>query len=544
MKLWPSFFVLMPCAVYGTTFPSGQPTVMSKYGQIQNVQNYSSNPFWSPDAPHNQRMPTPVYVQGADLTAGECMSVVNSLIAAQCASRNNCLDSRISDIRPAIMLQLSRMPGHNYASSCGGYIDNAFDDYVAQYRVTTPSYGAAFPTGTVANPNINQPTYKMENPYQPRLPGAPWDPWGQEMKDRVVEMKTLQAQNGGTSDNKLAAAAFPTTIADVSFTERMENKAAGYEPYANASAYQQLNIESDEKYWAREIQRLERISQSDRARMTDAQYCDKYPLDEKYCPQTPGLEEKIIAIGNAITAAGAPTTSTTGAAPTRPASKPDTKPTQTVTSAIQSTGTATIVANNRVHGGPCTPPARSNWWQNKILTSGKYEKIDPAFEKAMITIFRKEGDCGNDPDDRGGYTCYGISSVANPDVDMKTLTRAGAEDIAYTRYYTNAGIHKLPDSIRGDVLQAGWGSGVKTGINKFRGMFNLDRNGQVDADLIAAAENYNGDLHNDFLDVLQDFYVQVSKRDNNKKFLKGWMNAVQLFRENGCHVEPAQALYR
>ena len=58
----------------------------------------------------------------------------------------------------------------------------------------------------------------------------------------------------------------------------------------------------------------------------------------------------------------------------------------------------------------------------------------------MITIFRKEGDCGNDPDDRGGYTCYGISSVANPDVDMKTLTRAGAEDIAYTRYYTNAGL--------------------------------------------------------------------------------------------------------
>lgn len=271
----PSFILL--CAVFplmshGSTFPSGQPTVMSKYGQIQNVQNYSSNPFWSPDAPYNQRMPTPVYVQGADLTAGECMSVVNSLIAAQCASRNNCLDSRISDIRPAIMLQLSRMPGHNYASSCGGYIDNAFDEYVAQYRVTTPSYGAAFPTGTVANPNINQPTYKMENPYQPRLPGAPWDPWGQEMKDRVVEMKTLQAQNGGTSDNKLAAAAFPTTIADVSFTERMENKAAGYEPYANASAYQQLNIESDEKYWAREQQRMETLKQTNYA-----EWCRRMP---------------------------------------------------------------------------------------------------------------------------------------------------------------------------------------------------------------------------------------------------------------------------
>ncbi|MDE6477999.1 MAG: hypothetical protein K2L94_01995, partial [Alphaproteobacteria bacterium] len=318
-----------------------------------------------------------------------------------------------------------------------------------------------------------------------------------------------------------------------------------YEPYKDASAYQALNIESDETYWAREIQRLERISETDRAHMTPAQYCDKYPLDAEHCPQTPGLEEKIIAIGNALTKSSTPKTDTSGAAGTDvahvPTPTPSTRPEPTTRPSETTTPTT---HNNRTHGGPCTPPARSNWWINRILTSGKYETIDPAFEKAMITIFRKEGDCGNDPDDRGGYTCYGISSVFNPDVDMKTLTRSRVEDIAYTRYYTNAGIDRLPDSIRGDVLQAGWGSGVTTGINKFRGMFNLKQNGKVDAELIAAAENYDGDLHNDFLDVLQDFYVQVSKRGNNKKFLKGWMNGIQLFRENGCHVEPQQPLYR
>ncbi|MDE6477784.1 MAG: hypothetical protein K2L94_00880, partial [Alphaproteobacteria bacterium] len=252
MKYWTILFGLIPVMSHATSFPSGTPTVMSKYGQIQNVQNYSSNPFWSPDAPYNQRMPVPVYVQGADLNAGDCMTVVNSLIASQCASRNHCLNTQLSDVRPAIMLQLSRMPGHNYASSCAGYIDTLFADYVAQYRVTTPSGGAAFPTGTIANPNINQPTYQMANPYQPRVPGSPGDPWGQGIIDRATEMKRLQAQNGSGTSNQLAAAAFPTTIADVSFTDRMENKAAGYEPYKDASAYQALNIESDETYWARE----------------------------------------------------------------------------------------------------------------------------------------------------------------------------------------------------------------------------------------------------------------------------------------------------
>ncbi|MDE6570604.1 MAG: hypothetical protein K2L95_00065 [Alphaproteobacteria bacterium] len=267
-------FGLIPVMSHATSFPSGTPTVMSKYGQIQNVQNYSSNPFWSPDAPYNQRMPVPVYVQGADLNAGDCMTVVNSLIASQCASRNHCLNTQLSDVRPAIMLQLSRMPGHNYASSCAGYIDTLFADYVAQYRVTTPSGGAAFPTGTIANPNINQPTYQMANPYQPRVPGSPGDPWGQGIIDRATEMKRLQAQNGSGTSNQLAAAAFPTTIADVSFTERMENKAAGYEPYKDASAYQALNIESDETYWAREQQKMEFLKQTNYA-----EWCRRMPTE-------------------------------------------------------------------------------------------------------------------------------------------------------------------------------------------------------------------------------------------------------------------------
>ena len=97
-----------PFAAQAVDFPS--PGLLSNYGQIQNVQSYSSNPFNHPDSPYNQRMPVPVYVQGTELTAADCKPVVAGLVAQQCAMMNNCAGKRVSDIRPAIMVQLSNIP--------------------------------------------------------------------------------------------------------------------------------------------------------------------------------------------------------------------------------------------------------------------------------------------------------------------------------------------------------------------------------------------------------------------------------------------------
>lgn len=348
----------------------------------------------------------------------------------------------------------------------------------------------------------------------------------------------------------LTGESFPKTIADTSFVDRMENATAGYEPYGDASAYDPLSLEAEAKEYERQMNRLQAIADRDAQTMSPTAYCNKYPTDSERCPQNSSTFQNTENIGNAPQPTTvAQTTNTTGAQQTtQPTTTAQTttaeKPQPTVNLAQQKPTPTGAKYNNRLHGYKCTPPERSNYWSNKIYTSGKYESIDSAFEKGMITIFRKEGGCGKIPGDRGGYTCYGISSVANPGVNMKTLTRAKAQDIAYGRYYTDYHLEKLPDSVRGDVLQACWGSGVETGINLFRGMFKLRKNGRVDADLIAAAENYQGDLHNDFLDVLQNFYVTVSKRGQNRKFLKSWMEGVRLFRENGCFVEPKNPLHR
>lgn len=358
----------------------------------------------------------------------------------------------------------------------------------------------------------------------------------------------------GLSKSLLRVENAPKTSMDYSFNERTNNASTGYAPYASASAFHTIDVESEEAYLDRMISRAELERKQDYHKMTHEQYCDKYPLDDEYCVQKPGAFEEVVAIGDRQTTPGQQTTAqhTTTAQQTQQTTQsqyPTTAQTQpTTTTNGRTVGTDTfgrpVIANKTVRNGPCTPPQRSQHFLNKILTSGKYAQSDPAFEKIMITTFRAEGDCGHDKDDSGGYTCYGISQNNNPEVNVRNLTRAGAEDIANRKYYRQHGIEKLPDYVRGDVFTFGWASGPVTGIKHFCRVLKIPERSKIDDEVARAAETYNGDLHNDYLDDMQQYFVQVSKRGNNKKFLKGWMNRVKLTRENGCHEPTTDPLTR
>lgn len=214
-------------------------TPLSKYGQIQNVQNYSSNPFWSPNGSYNQRVvPQVVYATGPDVETEDCQTVVGNLIAAQCELENNCATTRLSDIRPIIMMQLSRLPGHNYATACAGHIDAAFDLYKQKYSNAGPSgVRVPFPAATAPSPT-------QDDVYLPDImPTPPIPKWKQEMRERAQELEDLQSQNGAGSES-VARADFPTTASDLSFVDRVQNQAAGYAPYANADPYMTIQVES------------------------------------------------------------------------------------------------------------------------------------------------------------------------------------------------------------------------------------------------------------------------------------------------------------
>ncbi len=216
---------------------------LSKYGNIQPVHNYSSNPFWTPDAPYNQRMPTPVYATGTAIGTAECQQVTTNLIAAQCISRNNCISTRLSDIRPALMMQLTNMPGGNYGTACAGYLDAAFADYVKKYAHAGSGVGnAGFPAPTTPNSAI---TNQMAQPANNAFPTAKPD-WATEQDMRKQELQSLKSASD-TPTGIDPDAAFPTTYADLSFTERMDNAQKGYAPYSNNSAYKTIKIENVKK---------------------------------------------------------------------------------------------------------------------------------------------------------------------------------------------------------------------------------------------------------------------------------------------------------
>ncbi|MDR1337875.1 MAG: hypothetical protein LBJ73_02500 [Rickettsiales bacterium] len=258
MRLLPFAFCLLPLSAFAVGFPSHPDMPLSQYGMIQNVQNYSTNPYWDSNSPYNQRFPMPVYAQGTDLTAADCQAVVAQLVMSHCGARNNCDGVRLTDARPPLMVQLSKMPGNNYVSACGGFIDEAFNSYVAQYGNAVRNTN--FPTAINPGNNVQGAEFKIENPYAPKLPSWSGDEWLKGIYERAGELEQLQSQNGGGNE-KLAKAAMPKTYADLSFTERIENTRQGYEAAAAQglvnSSYKTIQIESDLKRYQREADEAE-----------------------------------------------------------------------------------------------------------------------------------------------------------------------------------------------------------------------------------------------------------------------------------------------
>ena len=265
---------------------------ISQYGLIQNVQDYSSNPFWTKDSPYNQKFPTPVYVTGPELNTADCQSTVAAMVSAYCSANNDCMDVRISDIRPFMMLQLSRMPGHNYASACSGFIDSEFESYVESHSTAMPNGTVRFPTALDANPNYDAPEFKLENPYEKKDWTWEGDEWQKEKKERSQELKDLQAMNGAGNEH-LYRSDFPTTFADLSFTERAEVKAEGYEPYKDKSAFQPIKIESEDTYAARKqaIEAEKERQQQEKERRHEREERQKLKPDELIQKITQALQE-------------------------------------------------------------------------------------------------------------------------------------------------------------------------------------------------------------------------------------------------------------
>ena len=323
---------------------------------------------------------------------------------------------------------------------------------------------------------------------------------------------------------QLQTVPFPKTYMDTTLAQRINNASTGYKPFMEKQAYTELNIVPGEEIY------------------TDHMIAMQEDFIAEH-PETDHPEEKTPEPAPAAESTQTqPEPKTAQPAPKKPEQKPD----QSGTFAGQTIGGGIVLENNQVIGGSCYPAARDRVFTNQILTTGRYESKYPAFEKALITIFRKEGRCGTIKNDPCGYTCYGIGSSPKC-AGVVINSRLEAEDFYYERYWQKYKLYKLPDVISTDIMIACMASGPGSALGQFRKFLGLkNKTSAVDDEMVDAVKKYNGDIHNNWMDVRDTFLqsVAANRYKGDPRIHRAYKNAIEIKRNNGCHVRPAEPLYR
>ncbi len=87
------------------------------------------------------------------------------------------------------------------------------------------------------------------------------------------------------------------------------------------------------------------------------------------------------------------------------------------------------------------------------------------FDRAIEVVLEHEGETLTDhPADHGGPTKFGIAQRWNPDLDVRTLTRAQAIEIYWERYWQGRGYERLPEVIAIKVFDLAVNLGDRTAV--------------------------------------------------------------------------------
>tara|TARA_Y100001970_G_scaffold293018_1_gene437231 strand:+ start:1456 stop:1932 length:477 start_codon:yes stop_codon:yes gene_type:complete len=147
------------------------------------------------------------------------------------------------------------------------------------------------------------------------------------------------------------------------------------------------------------------------------------------------------------------------------------------------------------------------------------------FEEIIEQVLEHEGGYVNDPDDPGGETKYGIAKKFNPDVDIKNLTKEGAKEIYYEKYWKPSKADQVPDRLKhiyfDMVVNFGQGGAVRVlqQAAVSRG-HNIEVDGGIGPATIKAIQNVETDRVRAYR-VLK-FARIVIKRPTQEKFWLGW----------------------
>ena len=166
------------------------------------------------------------------------------------------------------------------------------------------------------------------------------------------------------------------------------------------------------------------------------------------------------------------------------------------------------------------------------------ERFNRWFE--MILSF--EGIYGNDPSDYGGETYCGICRKLFP--SLKVWNTLDKLPYKTKRIYKGTDVEmdeikqiyydKFWDKVKGDsyndidlafqVADFAVNAGTLTSIRKLQSILGIKQDGIV-GNVTISSTNSKKDIVERFKQSRRDYYKAISKRGNNIKYLKGWLNS-------------------
>ena len=113
------------------------------------------------------------------------------------------------------------------------------------------------------------------------------------------------------------------------------------------------------------------------------------------------------------------------------------------------------------------------------------------FEAAFEKLIGHEGGYINHPKDPGGETKFGISKRSHPNVNIKSLTLAGAQAIYRRDYWDALQTERLPEPIRFHVFDAAVNSGRGNAARWLQAAVGTAQDGRIGPITLAAVASLN-----------------------------------------------------
>lgn len=152
---------------------------------------------------------------------------------------------------------------------------------------------------------------------------------------------------------------------------------------------------------------------------------------------------------------------------------------------------------------------------------------------AFEHILEVEGGYGNDPDDPGGETKYGISKRAYPGLDIGRLTKPQAYEIYDRDYWAAANCDMLPYKLGFALFDAVVNHGRRRGTKLLQAALGVKADGVIGP--ITSGTAMGSDAREvvvDFLARRGMFYAGLAKRKGQSKFLRGWLRRLFILHKN------------